>query len=149
MKHNIEFPEVDYFRDYLRGHLRDHHFSQASDEHFINLRADSAYTALTGYRLEGRRVDTAHELAMRVLLDGLYVSRWDVIMQVIEEDLWLRIPSEKRLEWAEMFLSLRFINKILDEYEVNGDFIQRSEYPSLRAKLLGEMTEILDGYGRV
>ncbi|MEZ3591370.1 MAG: DUF1896 domain-containing protein [Muribaculaceae bacterium] len=149
MKHNIKFPEADYFRDYLRGHLRDHHFSQASDENFINLRADSAYNALTGYRLEGRRVDTAQELAMRVLLDGLYVSRWDVIMQVIEEDLWLRIPSEKRLEWAEMFLSLRFINRILDEYEVNGDFLQRSEYPSLRAKLLGEMTEILDGYGRV
>lgn len=89
----------------------------------------------------------ASELAMRILLDGLYVSRWDVIMQVIEEDLWLRIKPEDREKWAKLFLGLRFINVILDEYEVNGDFLERGTYPSLEMKLLGEMTEILDGYG--
>lgn len=138
--------ELDDFRVYLQGHLRDHHFPEASNEDFINFRADSAYNYYTAYRLEGHNVVVARELAMRVLLNGYYVSRWDVIMQVIEEDLWLRIKPEDREKWAVLFLSLRFINVILDEYKVNGDFLDRGTYPSLEARLLGEMTEILDGY---
>ncbi len=139
--------ELDDFRVYLQGHLRDHHFPEASNEDFINFRSDSAYNSYTAYRLEGHNVVVSRELAMRVLLNGYYVSRWDVIMQVIEEDLWLRIKPEDREKWAVLFLSLRFINVILDEYEVNGDFLERDTYPSLEARLLGEMTEILDGYG--
>lgn len=139
--------EMDDFRLYLQSHLRDHRFPEADNEQFIMFRADSAYNAFIAYRLEGRSVDMARELAMRILLDGLYVSRWDVIMQVIEEDLWLRIKPEDREKWAKLFLGLKFINVILDEYEVNGDFLERGTYPSLETKLLGEMTEILDGYG--
>lgn len=138
---------MDDFKLYLQGHLRDHRFPETDNEQFITFRADSAYNAYIAYRLEGRSVDMARELAMRILLDGLYVSRWDVIMQVIEEDLWLRIKPEEREKWAQLFLGLRFINVILDEYEVNGDFLERGTYPSLETKLLGEMTEILDGYG--
>lgn len=139
--------EMDDFRLYLQGHLRDHRFPEAYNEQFIQLRADSAYNAYIEHRLNGRSVDVARELAMRILLDGRYVSRWDVVMQVIEEDLWLRIKPKDREKWAKLFLGLRFINAILDEYEVNGDFLERGTYPSLEAKLLGEMTEILDGYG--
>ena len=139
--------ELDDFRVYLQGHLRDHHFPEASNEDFIKFRADSAYNSYTAYRLEGYNVVVARELAIRVLLNGYYVSRWDVIMQVIEEDLWLRIKPEDREKWAVLFLSLRFINVILDEYEVNGDLLDRGTYPSLEARLLGEITEILDGYG--
>lgn len=143
----LHIMEMDDFKLYLQGHLRDHRFPEADNEQFMTFRADSAYNAYIAYRLEGRSVDMARELAMRILLDGLYVSRWDVIMQVIEEDLWLRIKPEEREKWAQLFLGLRFINVILDEYEVNGDFLERGTYPSLEAKLLGEMTEILDGYG--
>lgn len=139
--------ELDDFRVYLQGHLRDHHFPEESNEDFINFRSDSAYNSYTAYRLEGHNVVVARELAMRVLLNGYYVSRWDVIMQIIEEDLWLRIEPQDREKWAELFLGLRFINVILDEYEVNGDFLERGAYPSLEARLLGEMTVILDGYG--
>ena len=139
--------EMDDFRLYLQGHLRAHRFPEAYNKQFIQLRADSAYNAYIEHRLEGRNVDVARELAMRVLLDGRYISRWDVVMQVIEEDLWLRIKPSDREKWAKLFLGLRYINAILDEYEVNGDFLERGTYPSLEAKLLGEMTEILDGYG--
>lgn len=138
---------MDDYRLYLLGHLRDHHFPQFSDPKFIDQRVEAAYDAYEIYRRDGRSVAAAHELAMRVLLAGVYVSRWDVIMQVIEEDLWLRIPEENWADWAELFLGLRFVNKVLDEYEVNGDFLERGTYPSLEAKLLGVMTEILDGYG--
>ena len=48
---------------------------------------------------------------------------------------------------ATVFSASRFINVIVDEYEVNGDFLERGTYPSLEARLLEEMTEILNGYG--
>ena len=143
----IESNEMDEFRLYLLGHLRDHHFPQANNRVFLTERSKAAYEVFEHYRLEGKSVTTARELAMRVLLDGVYVSRWDVIMQIIEEDLWLRITERERKHWAKLFLNLRFINSILDKYEVNGDFLERGDYPSLKTALLGEMTEILDGYG--
>ena len=143
----IESNEMDEFRLYLLRHLRDHHFPQANNRGFLTERSEAAYEAFVNYRLEGKSVTTARELAMRVLLDGVYVSRWDVIMQIIEEDLWLRITERERKHWAKLFLNLRFINSILDKYEVNGDFLERGDYPSLKTALLGEMTEILDGYG--
>ena len=138
---------MDYFVAYLYGHLRDHRFPEVTDTEFINTRAGEAYNTMIRLVLEGRSQSVAEELAMRVLLNGYYVSRWDVIMQVIEEDLGLSRKKEERENWALLFLGLRFINVILDEYEVNGDFLERGTYPSLEARLLGEMTEILDGYG--
>ena len=143
----FESREMDHYRLYLLGHLRDHRFPQFEDSKYIEQRTEAAYDTYVANALEGKSVSVAHELAMRTLLEGTFISRWDVIMQVIEEDLWLRIPEDSREQWAELFLGLRFINSILDEYEVNGDFLERGSYPSLKTALLGEMTEILDGYG--
>lgn len=142
-----KYQDMDYYRLYLQDHLREHHFAESDNELFIDYRVESAYNAFMAYRLSGRDTSTAGELAMRILLGNVYVSRWDVIMQVIEEDLWARIAPEDRVDWAELFLSLRYINNILDDYDVNGDFLERGEYPSLHARLLGEMSIILDGYG--
>ena len=36
----------------------------------------------------------AQEMAMRTLLAGLYVSRYDIVYSVIEESLWTRLPEE-------------------------------------------------------
>lgn len=142
----FESKEMDYYRDYLQNHLREHRFPQAEDPKFITQRVDKAYDTYIISLIDGKSVPTSHELAMRTLLEGVFVSRWDVIMQVIEEDLWLRIEEEDRVQWANLFLNISFINRILDEYEVNGDFLDRGSYPSLETRLLGEMTEILDGY---
>ncbi len=144
---SLELKEMDRLRDYLLNHLREHRFPQAYNSKFVTERTEQAYDTFTNSRLAGKDVTIAHELAMRTLLEGVYVSRWDVIMQVIEEDLWLRIHEEDREVWAALFLDLRYINTILDEYEVNEDFLARGTYSSLQQRLLGEMTEILDGYG--
>ena len=139
--------ELDDFRVYLQGHLRDHHFPEASNEDFINFRADSAYNSYTAYRLEGHNVVVARELAMRVLLNGYYVSRWDVIYNLLDELFHNDLPEEEQKQnWAELLLGLRFINKILDKYEVNGDFLSREDYPELQNELAGTIAEILEQY---
>lgn len=139
--------ELDDFRVYLQGHLRDHHFPEATNEDFINFRADSAYNSYTTYRLEGRNVVVARELAMRVLLNGYYVSRWDVIYNLLDELFHNDLPEEEqKQDWAELLLGLRFINRILDKYEVNGDFLSREDYPDLQNELAGTIAEILEQY---
>ncbi len=149
MKHNNELPEADYFRVYLRGHLRDHHFPQRENKRFIDTRADDAYDTFVTMRLEGRSVPVARELAMRTLLDGLYVSRYDIIYNVAEENLslWLRLPEEYWPDFTEHLLSLPSMREILDRHEVNGDFLSRETHQPMLIELLGTITEILDGYG--
>lgn len=92
----LETMELDDFRVYLQGHLRDHHFPEASNENFINFRSDSAYNSYTAYRLEGHNVVVARELAMRVLLNGYYVSRWDVIYNLLDELFHNDLPEKYR-----------------------------------------------------
>ena len=139
--------EMDEYRAYLQGHLRDHHFPEEHDESFITLRVDSALKAFTQYRLSGRSVDVAQELAMRKLLDGYYVSRWDIIYNLIEELFHKDLPEEsQKLQWTEMFLGLRYINRILDKYEVNGDFLSREDCPKLQNELAGTIADILEQY---
>ena len=147
MKHNIELPEADFFQVYLRGHLIDHHFPQRDNKNFIETRSDEAYDTFVSARLEGKPVPIARELAMRTLLAGLYVSRYDIIYNVVEENLWLRLPPEYMPDFAVHLLGQKPISDILDRYEVNGDFLDRETHQPMLTELLGTITEILDGYG--
>ena len=139
--------EMDYFAAYLYGHLRDHRFPEVTDPEFINTRAGEAYKTMTRLVLEGRSQSVAEELAMRVLIEGHYVSRWDVIFNLLEELFHNDLPTEEaKIEWAELLLGLRYVNAILDKYEVNGDFLSREDYPSLQNELAGTIADILEQY---
>lgn len=138
---------MDYFVAYLYGHLRDHRFPEVTDIKFINTRAVAAYETMTRLVLEGRSQPVAEELAMRVLLNGYYVSRWDVIYNLLEELFHNDLPTdEAKMLWADLLLGLRFINAILDKYEVNGDFLSREDYPKLQNELAGTIADILEQY---
>lgn len=146
-QNNIELPEADFFQVYLRGHLTDHHFPQRNNRKFIESRSDDAYDTFMAARLEGKSVPVARELAMRTLLAGLYVSRYDIIYDVVEENLWLRLPPEYMPDFAVHLLGLKHVCDILDRYDVNGDFLDRETHGPMLTELLGTITEILDGYG--
>ena len=95
MKQNKEPMGPDYFRLYLIGHLRDHWFPQYTDKRFIEERTEAAYDKFTEMRKDGHDVPIAQEMAMRILLEGIYVSRYDIIYNVVEENLWTRLPDRK------------------------------------------------------
>ncbi len=146
MKHIVESREMDDYRVYLQGHLRDHHFPQRNNQKFIDQRVDAAYDKFVTLRLEGKPVQIAQEMAMRTLLDGLYVSRYDVIYNVVEENLWLRLPQQYWPDFTVHLLSLKPVKDILDRYEVNGDFLSRETHQPMLTELLGTISDILDGY---
>ena len=148
MKQNVESREMDGYRVYLQGHLRDHHFPQRNNRKFIEQRVEDAYDRFITLRLDGRSVPYAEEMAMRTLLDGLYVSRYDIIYNVVEENslIGMRLPEEYWLDFTVHLLGLQPVREILDRYEVNGDFLSRETYQPMLIELLGIISEILDGY---
>lgn len=147
MRQNIEMKEADYYRTYLLGHLRDHFFPQATDNKFIDTRVNEAYERFTALRLEGKSVIVAQEHAMRTLLDGLYVSRYDILYNIVEESLWIRLPEEYWADFTIHLLTVKKIHDILDRYGINGDFLGRETHQPMLDELLGLITDILDGYG--
>ena len=147
MRQNIEMKEADYYHTYLLGHLRDHFFPQATDSKFIDTRVNEAYERFTALRLEGKSVIMAQELAMRTLLDGLYVSRYDILYNIVEESLWTRLPEEYWADFTIHLLTVKKIHDILDRYGINGDFLGRETHQPMLDELLGLITDILDGYG--
>ena len=147
MRQNIEMKEADYYRTYLLGHLRDHFFPQATDSKFIDTRVNEAYDRFTALRLEGKSVIVAQELAMRTLLEGLYVSRYDILYNIVEESLWTHLPEEYWADFTIHLLTVKKIHDILDRYGINGDFLGRETHQPMLDELLGLITDILDGYG--
>lgn len=146
MKSKVELPELDSYALYLRGHLIDHQFPQKDDEKFIAERATLANETFEELRRAGHAVTIAQELAMRTLLNGLYVSRYDIIYTLFEEQLWLRVPEELWPLYTEHFLANQRVHIILDRYAVNGDFLSRDTHQPMFDELLGLISEILDDY---
>ncbi len=147
MRQNIEMKEADYYRSYLLGHLRDHFFPQATDSTFIETRVNEAYEKFTFLRLEGKSVATAQELAMRTLLEGLYVSRYDILYNIVEESLWTYLPEEYWSDFTMHLLTVKGLHDILDRYAVNGDFLSRVTHQPMLDELLGVITDLLEDYG--
>ena len=62
--------ELSYYRLYLLRYLREQEDERATDEEFIDARADAAEKEDEERRRDGLTVDQAQELAMAVLLEG-------------------------------------------------------------------------------
>ena len=147
MKQNKDPMGLDYYQLYLTRHLRDHFFPQTTNQKFIAERAEEAYDTLQSLRLQGRSFQVAQELAMRTLLRGLYVSRYDILYDIVEDKLWQHLPEEYWVEFTIHLLTIKKLHDILDRYEVNGDFLDRVTHQPMIDELLGAITEILDSYG--
>ena len=138
---------LDYYRLYLIRHLREHYFPQFTNERFITERCEDAYDTFVTLRLEGHTIDYCQEMAMRTLLKGLYVSRYDILYSVVEDNVELRLPQEYWPDFTIHLLTIKSLHDILDRYEVNGDFLSRETHQPMLNELLGAITEILDSYG--
>ena len=110
-----KYGEPDFYIGYLREHLKEHHFDKENTQKFIENRVDDALDTYTGEFASGRPPYICHELAMRTLLEKLYVSRFDIIYQLIEEDCWLRLAPSVWEMTALHFVADKTINAILDK----------------------------------
>lgn len=146
MKQNVELSEMDFYSLYLRGHLIDHGFQIRNPEQFVTDRCLAAYDVYKQQLLEGHSHAVCREMAMRCLLDGLYISRYDIIYNIFEEQLWLRLPESVWVPCTLHFLEMPVIHEVMDRYGVNGDYLSRETHQPMLDELLGIITEKLDEY---
>lgn len=139
--------ELDRYRVYLQGHLIDHQFPERDNPGFIEARTEAAWETFTSMRLQGHSVVMAEEAAMRTLLAGLYVSRYDIVYNIFEEELWTQYPPDFWPAMTDHMLMQPEVNEILDRYKLDGDFLSRETHQPMLDELLGAITEILEGYG--
>lgn len=145
MKDAQDYALLDFYVQYLRRHLADHHFDKYNNEKFISERADSALDTYITKFLCGHAPHICQELAMRTLLEGLFFSRYDAVHEVIEEDCWTRLSPETWEPTAVHMTRHPDVKPVLDRHNVNGDY--PDDRQALHDDLLGTITEILDGYG--
>lgn len=69
---NAKRAEHAYYELYLRNLFHEEGDPRVNDEEFISSRNDAAAEEHERARLQGHTVDQAQEMAMHILLDGLF-----------------------------------------------------------------------------
>ncbi len=77
MKQNVESREMDGYRVYLQGHLRDHHFPQRNNRKFIEQRVEDAYDRFVTLRfwVQSLKYLTAMSYNRSVMRDNIEAIR--------------------------------------------------------------------------
>lgn len=144
-KSNVSI-DLGYYSLYLLRYLKTNHYAQADDAAFINARADRAAGTYEQARREGYPTDGAQELAMAVLTDGLGLSRWNVLEEVVANEFYDEVGDDVREAFLEKVLPL--VEGVFSIYDLSGDgFGQSAEYDNLYNELTGAVALYIEAYG--
>ena len=141
-----EKPELSYYGLYLLRYLLEQHSSKAKDLGFIYQREQSAADTFEQARLDGYSVEGAHELAMSELMKGLSLTRWSILMDVLEKEFAAELDDELRMAFAEKLLPL--IAPVFEGYDLENDgFEDSTDYVQLYTELTGAVVLYIEQYG--
>jgi hypothetical protein len=137
--------ELSYYGLYLLAYLKENHPDKTEDTEFIETRADLASKTYEQARLEGYAVESAQELAMAVLLQGLHFSKYNTIIEILWNEFENEVlPGDAPDLALEM---LPFLEEIFSQYPLSDDFSGTSEYEALYTELTGAILLYSEGYG--
>ena len=85
--------ELSYFRLKLETYLGEHFPEMLSDKPFVTARADEALTAYCDAVAQGFSHPEAETMASEVLYRGLYFSKYDTLVYVLENEFEKELPS--------------------------------------------------------
>lgn len=144
-KSNVSI-DLGYYSLYLLRYLKTNHYPQADDAAFINARADRAAGTYEQARREGYPTDGAQELAMAVLTEGLGLSHWNVLEEVVANEFYDEVGDDVREAFLEKVLPL--VEGVFSIYDLSGDgFGQSAEYDNLYNELTGAVALYIEAYG--
>ena len=92
MKENNKM-ELSYFRLKLRSYMSEHHPEKLQDTEFITARADMALTAYCDAVAQGFKYPEAESMASEALYQGLYFSKYDTLVSVLENEFERELPA--------------------------------------------------------
>ena len=141
-----EQQELSYYGLYLLRYLLEQHSRKAKNLNFIYQRELLAAETFEQARLDGYSVQGAQELAMAGLMKGLSLTRWSVIMEVLEKEFAVEVDDEKRIAFADKLLPL--MSPVFEGYDLEVDgFEDSTEYVQLYTELTGALVLYIEQYG--
>lgn len=137
---------MSYYGLYLLRYLLEQHSSKAKNLSFIYAREQLSAETFEQARLDGHSVEGAQELAMAALMKGLSLTRWSVLMEVLEKEFAVEMDDEQRIQFAEKLLPL--VSPVFDGYDLENDgFEDSTDYMRLYTELTGAVVLYIEQYG--
>lgn len=139
--------DLDYYNLYLRRYLREHRFTQADDDLFIANRAEAASNAYLESRLEGDEVYVSSQKAIDILVDGLEISPYDFVSELLSDEFSDHISLDER---SIEFWTFTLLDELASEFkdvELSEEFFNTNEGVIFKLVVTGRIAEYFEEYG--
>ena len=136
--------ELSYFRLKLETYLGEHFPEMLSDKPFVTARADEALTAYSDAVAQGFSHSEAEVMASEVLYQGLYFSKYDTLVSVLENEFEKELPSPLPERLTPMLLKNKAVQSVFDKYDLADDFGASPEYDKLYTELTGIIVLLIE-----
>ena len=139
--------DLDYYNLYLRRYLREHRFPQADDDLFIANRAEAASNAYLGSRLDGDEVYISSQKAIDVLVDGLEISPYDFVSEILTDEFYGHISLDERSIEFWTYTLLEVLEPEFKDVELSEEYLRTNEGVIFKLVVTGRIAEYFDEYG--
>lgn len=139
--------DLDYYNLFLRNYLSEHRFPEADDDTFIAIRAEKAYDVFVASRLAGDEYYISSEKAMAALYEGLEISAYDFVSEILMDEFTDQISLE---EESIEFWTYTFLEELAPEFkgiELSNEWLDTSEGAVFRLIIIGRITLFFEKYG--
>ena len=136
--------ELSYFRLKLEAYLGEHFPERVNENTFITARADEALTAYCDAVAQGFSHPEAEVMASEVLYQGLYFSKYDTLVSVLENEFEKELPSPLPERLTPMILKNKAVQRVFDKYELTNDFGASPDYEKLYTELTGAIVLLIE-----
>ena len=136
--------ELSYFRLKLETYLGEHFPEMLSDKPFVTARADEALTAYCDAVAQGFSHSEAEVMASEVLYQGLYFSKYDILVSVLENEFEKELPSPLPERLTPMLLKNKAVQSVFDKYDLADDFGASPEYDKFYTELTGIIVLLIE-----
>ena len=139
--------ELSYFRLKLEAYLGEHFPESVNENTFVTARADEELTAYCDAIAQGFSHPEAETMASEVLYQGLYFSKYDTLVSVLENEFEKELPSPLPKRLTPMLLKNKAVQSVFDRYELTDDFGATLEYEKLYTELTGTIVLLIEVNG--
>ena len=139
--------ELSYFRLKLEAYLGEHFPERVNENTFVTARADEALAAYCDAIAQGFSYPEAKVMASEVLYQGLYFSKYDTLVSVLENEFEKELPSPLPERLAPMILKNKAVQSVFNKYELTDDFGASPDYEKLYTELTGTIVLIIEVNG--
>ena len=143
MKQNNK-QELSYFRLKLRSYMSEHHPEKLQDAEFITARADMALTAYCDAVAQGFKYPEAESMASEALYQGLYFSKYDTLVSVLENEFERELPAPLPEKLATILLSNKAVQATFDKFGLTDTLASDEQYDRLYTELTGTIVLLIE-----